>query len=368
MPKIENVIDTTENCRYCLMCRHVCPVGFVTAKETLTPHGWGLTVASHRRGLVEWNPDTVGVMYSCADCGTCRAHCVTDQPLPAAIAATRAEIAAEGLAPEIVYQLKEKMEQFGSPYADAAPAGGGGQTGDAALFVGDEAYYNAPETVEAALKLLKAAGVEPVLVGVGRNNGYLASSLGFPELATSLAEATLDEIAQAGAKTVFVLSPGDLFAFVKMWEERLGIEWPEDVNVVEVIPFLASKLAAGEIAFKRGEAGGPPWAYLDPSHTVRVPERVDAPRALLGAVMPMGFKEVYWRRERAHPTGNNALQWTQPHISRHLTYARLGGAAEAGARRVITEDPGGLAQLRRYAPTFHLEVAGLYELLAEHIA
>ena len=27
---IENVIATTDNCRYCLMCRHVCPLGHVT--------------------------------------------------------------------------------------------------------------------------------------------------------------------------------------------------------------------------------------------------------------------------------------------------------------------------------------------------
>ena len=49
---IEDVILTTENCRYCLMCRHVCPVGHVTRLETLTPHGWGLTIASIRRGIV----------------------------------------------------------------------------------------------------------------------------------------------------------------------------------------------------------------------------------------------------------------------------------------------------------------------------
>ena len=76
------IIDTIENCRYCLMCRHICPVGHVTAKETFTPHGWGLLIASVERGLLSWNEDTVSALYNCSDCGTCRAHCVTDQPLP----------------------------------------------------------------------------------------------------------------------------------------------------------------------------------------------------------------------------------------------------------------------------------------------
>ena len=92
-----DALATTENCRYCLMCRHVCPVGHVTQLETLTPHGWGLTIASVRRGLLTWNDETVDVLYSCADCGLCRANCVTDQPLPDAIAAARAEVTAHSL-------------------------------------------------------------------------------------------------------------------------------------------------------------------------------------------------------------------------------------------------------------------------------
>ena len=75
---IEDVILTTENCRYCLMCRHVCPVGHVTRLETLTPHGWGLTISSIRRGMLAIDDSTVAAIYSCADCGTCRANCVTD--------------------------------------------------------------------------------------------------------------------------------------------------------------------------------------------------------------------------------------------------------------------------------------------------
>ena len=35
--RIENPIAVTENCRYCLMCRHVAPVGHVMADEAVTP-------------------------------------------------------------------------------------------------------------------------------------------------------------------------------------------------------------------------------------------------------------------------------------------------------------------------------------------
>ena len=92
---IENVVDTIENCRYCLMCRHIASVEYVTHKETLSPHGWALVIASVKRGLLKWDADTVDVIYSAPDHGNSRAHCVTDQPLPAAIAAVRAEIVSQ---------------------------------------------------------------------------------------------------------------------------------------------------------------------------------------------------------------------------------------------------------------------------------
>ncbi len=154
---IENPILATDNCRYCLMCRHVCPVGHITRLETLTPHGWGLLIASQRRGLISWNASSVDKLFSCADCGLCRSHCVTDQPLPDAIAAARAEVAAQGLAPADLYPLNEALLRWGNPYQPAEPQAPSGQ-GDVALFVGDEAVYLWPSALDAALALLKAVG------------------------------------------------------------------------------------------------------------------------------------------------------------------------------------------------------------------
>lgn len=364
--KLQDANQTIDNCRYCLMCRHVCPVGHVTALETLTPHGWGLLIASQRRGLAEWNEQTVEVMYSCADCGTCRAHCVTDQPLPEAIASVRSEIVAQHLAPSVAYELNERLQKWGNPYQEQAPETAGGQ-GEVALFVGDAARYLRPAMVKAAFDLLRAAGVEPVLIGGGRNNGYLASSLGFPETAKSLAEATLAELAESGASKLLVLTPGDFFAFNQLYPERLGIAWPQNVALEEVLVFLAGKLEAGALRFNpRGD--DTPHAYVDPTHSVRVTTRYDAPRRLLAAVLPGQPVELYWRRERTHPTGSGALRWTNPHIGRHLTYARLGDAAEVGARLLVTEDPADLAQLTEHAALFNLRVEGLYELLTGQVA
>jgi len=363
---IENVIETTENCRYCLMCRHVCPVGHVTRRETLTPHGWGLIIASIRRGMLEIDEKVAEVIYSCADCGTCRANCVTDQPLPSAIGAMRAEIAEKGLAPQAAYDVHLKLQEWQNPHAEQTPEPVSGQ-GEVALFVGDDARYLGPETLAAALRLLEAVGVKPVLVGNGRNNGYLPSSLGFPDTAAWLIQATLDELESCGARTLLLLTPGDYYAFGQMREDRLGLEMPDGVTLQEVVPLLAEHQSAGNLHFKKtGEQA--PYAYVDPTHSVRVTTRFDAPRQLLASVMPNPGLELFWRRERAHPLGHGALQYTNTHIATHLNYSRLGDALERGVQLLVTEDPAGLAQIAQYAGRFRLRVQGLYELLAGQLA
>lgn len=362
---IDNVIATIDNCRYCLMCRHVASVEYVTHKETLSPHGWALVIASVQRGLLEWDQDTVGVIYSAPDHGNSRAHCVTKQPLPEAIAAVRAEIVNQQLAPPVVYEIDEKLRKYGTPFANRKPGVVSGE-GEVALFVGDEAQYLWPKTMLVAIDLLVTQGINPVMVGVGRNNGYLASSLGLTDTARQLAEANLAELQNCGAKRMVVLSPGDYFTFKQLYDERLGIEFPEDVELLELTTMLADRLEGGEIKFNR-LTDDTPYAYVDPTHSVRVPNRHDAPRKLLSAVMPSAAQELFWRRERAHPVGSTALQFTKPDIAEQLTLARLEDAKQSGARLLISDDPGTLKQLDDFAEGFGLRVRGLYEILFDQL-
>jgi Fe-S oxidoreductase len=362
---LENVIDTIENCRYCLMCRHIASVEYVTHKETLSPHGWALVIASVKRGLLEWDADTVDVIYSAPDHGNSQAHCVTDQPLPAAIAAVRAEIVSQQLAPAVVYELDESLREYSTPFAKRKP-GVVPNEGEIALFVGDEAQYLWPKSLSVVSDLLVSIGINPVMIGLGRNNGYLPSSLGLPDTARQLAEATLAELQVSGASEMIVLSPGDYFTFNQLYPERLGIEFPADIELVELTTYLAEQLEGGEIGFNKIRTEIP-YAYVDPTHGVRVPERHEAPRQLLAAVMPDEPKELFWRRERGHPVGSTALQFTQPDIAEKLTRARLEDAKESGAQLLISDDPGTLKQLDQFAEGFGLQVKGLYELLFEQL-
>lgn len=362
---LKDPIATTENCRYCLMCRHIAPVGHVMHDEAVTPHGIALIVASQRRGLIAWQEDTLDIVYAEPDAGNCRAHCVTDQPLPAAIAAVRAELVAQKRAPAVVYDVHERLQTGHSAFGQDAPAPTS-EKGDVALYVGDEAHYLWPSTVDSAMKLLEATGLNPVKIGIGRSNGYLACSLGFPDTAREQATSILDTLQACGARQLLVLSPGDAFTFRQLYEERLGITWPPEVELVDLATFLADRVASGDLAFKP-PTEQVPYAYVDPTHAVRVPERFEPVRALVSAVLPEPPLELFWRRERAHPVGSTALQFTRPDIADTLTRARLEDARNAGAETLLCEDPGTLFQLNRFAKPMGLRVRGLYELLAERL-
>jgi hypothetical protein len=101
---------------------------------------------------------------------------------------------------------------------------------------------------------------------------------------------------------------------------------------------------------------------------VRVEGHFDAPRQLLGAILPEAPRELFWRDGRAYPSGDLALQFTQPQIADALTQARLADAAGHGATGVVTEGSGSLAHLERHASDYDLKVTGLYELLAGQLA
>ncbi|MBX3058003.1 MAG: (Fe-S)-binding protein [Anaerolineae bacterium] len=367
---MKDTIATLENCRFCLMCRHVAPVGMVTNQEALTPHGMALLVTSQQRGLADWNEETVGIIFSEVDGGNSRMHCATDQPFEEALAAVRADLVDQGLVSTAVTQLRAHLQQWQNPYQPQLPQPATG-AGQVALFAGDEAAYLWPETLPAVLQLLGAVGMEVVVVGYGRNNGLFAHSAGFPDLAAQLWQTTFDELESVGAKQLLVLSAGDFYAFN---DRRGGFSRPVSASAkasppdfIEVTDFLAERLTAGEVAFRKLE-DETPWAYVDPTHAVRVPNRHEKVRELVTAVMPTPPRELFWRKDRAQPVGSTYIQFSNPALAERLTRARLQDAQTSGAQLLLCEDPATLHHLNRYAGEYGLRVLGLYELLAASVS
>ncbi len=355
---MNTAIGAIENCRFCLMCRHVAPVGHITHNESVTPHGIALVAAMQRRGQLTWNASTLDVLYAEPDGGNCRAHCVTDQPLPAAIAAIRAEVADNGLAPSKVVSAHKRIAENHSAFGSYEPVTKQGEWG---LFVGDVGFNLARETMQAALKLLEACGLDVVPVGCGLDSGFIPCSLGYPITAHAQARLCIEEVQRAGIKKLLVLSPQDLFAIRQMHQERLDITWPEDVVILDLVDFLAMKVQSLEMIPPAGITENA-TAYVDPTHAVRLPGRFNAARALCQVALGHAPLELFWRKDRAHPVGSTAIQFTRPDIGVRLTEARLEDAISRGAKSIVCDDPVTLHELRLRDKS-NLHIQGLYETL-----
>src|SRR5438874_4307325 len=244
MATIPDYTEIYEGDRYCLMCRQACPVERVTKREATSPHGWALLVASVKRGLLEWDADTVDTLYQCADCGLCQANCVSTRPLPAAIVAARAVVVERGSAPASVHEVNESLQKWGHPYGEAFHnpfSDRAGRQADVGLFVGAATTAERPQSVEAAIKLLDAAGVEHTLISTGRSGVYLPYTLGLWDTATALAKETLEEIAGQGVKKVITLSREDTHAFQHIYGE-IRVDLPAELQIIEFIEWLDGAL------------------------------------------------------------------------------------------------------------------------------
>ena len=353
-----------ELCRYCLMCRHVCPVGRTTKREANTPHGWALLIASVDRGQLQWDTEAVDTLYECAQCGLCLSNCVTERPLPSAIAAARAEVFSAGAAPAAVVALDARLRQWGNPYREVEPVAASG-TAPAALFVGAAAQHLRPQTMAAASKLLGVLGIEHVLVGAGLSSAYLPFALGLRETARMLAKAALKEIVAAGCSRLIVLTPEDARAFSDALPE-LGLQLPDGVELVDLMALLAPGVQAGCRTFHPVDST---FTYHDPVHSPHFPGRSAQARRVISAVFRQPVREMFWREGRAAPGGAvGGLEFTHPALAERMAHDRLSEALSTGAELLVTEDPVALAYLEPYASGAGIEIAGLYELLAEQLA
>jgi Fe-S oxidoreductase len=359
----QDYIPIYDGDRYCLMCRHVCPVERVTKREATTPHGWALLIASVIRGSLQWDADTVDTLYQCSDCAACQANCATDRPLPAALKAARAEVVRLGKQPASVIEIDRKLREWGNPYAPspAPPASQGGS--EIGLYVGAAAHFLRPPALEAALKLLKAAGINPVALSAGRSSGYLPYALGLWDTARDLAHRTLDEIQVSGVREVITLTVEDAHAIKHVYYE-LGLMPPREVRVVQIAEYLAPLVAQGQLKIRPLEMQT--TTYHDPCHALALPDHAQAARQLITALTGSAPREMLWREKRAAACGaTGGLEFTQPWLAEAMAKKRLDGARDIGADVVLTDDPHCVSHLAQHAAG--LRVQNLIEVLAEQV-
>ena len=199
-------------CRFCWMCRHLCPVQLVTGKETNTPRAKGLQVSMLERGMT-MDKDCARTMYECLLCGACTNDCATGFDPLIFIREARTQANVLDLVPPSVQKVIDRVLETGNVYGAKVPKvsfEGIPAAGETLVWLGATARYAVPETAEALFAILKKAGVAfAALPDEPASGAALGDLLGFVEDVRQQAKQAAEAIARSGAKRVIVLDSYD---------------------------------------------------------------------------------------------------------------------------------------------------------------
>ncbi|MBR7110312.1 MAG: (Fe-S)-binding protein, partial [Clostridia bacterium] len=173
----EKAKKIADSCRFCWMCRHVCPIGNATGLERNTARARALGVSLVARDATELK-EIADNMYECTLCGACTNNCMTGWDPKVFVQEVKTEILLNGVTPDYITALLEKYQQKGNVYGkDACSCLDALYNTDSetVLFVGQDALYNSPESVKNAVSVLEKAGVKVSLT----KNQDAGSSLWF---------------------------------------------------------------------------------------------------------------------------------------------------------------------------------------------
>jgi len=351
--------ETADACRFCWMCRHICPVGLVTGREGNTPRAKGLLVSMDVRGF-PLEEDGMELMYQCSLCGACASDCVTGYDPRLYIREGRAQATASGLLPSPVRAAVDRA-LAGEPTAvdrtlkeaiETLP-----ETAEVLVYLGGDARKEGKSAL-ALFKVLKAAGISfTVLKDEPDSGARLGDLIGYVEEVRQAAKLCLDAIKAAGPSTVVVLDPFCLSFF-----RHQCAEWEllPETAMVTATAFCAELVKEGRLKLR---ALGGTATFHDPCHLARDLGETDCARELLGA-MGIEIKEMFLTGNMSKCCGGPVLRETYPEITAKMALARWDDAARAGAETMITACPGCARILGENTPEGYCQ-EDIYQLLAE---
>ena len=321
-------------CRFCWMCRHLCPVELVTGKETNTPRAKGLQVSMMERGMT-MDKESARTMYECMLCGACTNDCATGFDPLIFIREARTQANVLGLVPREVQQVIDRILDTGNMYG-ARESGvsfdGIPETGDTLVWLGECARYSVPYVAEALFSILRKAGIPfAALRDEPASGAALGDLLGFIEDVRSQAALAGEAIRKSGAKQVIVLDSYDA-ALMRHEYKDWGIDLPE---IVTATAFVDGLIRSGKITPRKVDAVA---SYHDGSRLARDLDEHEPARNILKA-MGCEIHEMWQNRRLAKCCGSAVARRYMPDIARMVAENRWNDVKRTDARLLVAACP-----------------------------
>ena len=325
-------------CRFCWMCRHICPVALATGKEGSTPRGKAFVVSMDSRNI-PLGETAAGIVYECCLCGACSNDCVTGYQPPIFVREARTKLVAEELvSPEVAKlvdlalegkRFDEEPDQLLIKEISSLT-----KNADILLYLGAVARHHSAQSAIDFIKILKFCSIEFAVLEKELPTGvYLGDLIGYTEEVREMASACAKQITETGAKKLVVLEPSDA-QFVKQQWAEWGIE--PNIEIITATTFLANLLDKGTLKIKKIELENA--TYHDPCRLVRDLDEGEAARKLIAA-MGIDTNEMLLNRKLTRCCSGAVFNATNPKMSAELVSERWNDAKLCGANKIITACP-----------------------------
>ena len=348
-------------CRFCWMCRHLCPVQLVTGKETNTPRAKGLQVSMIERGM-PMETDCAQTMYECMLCGACTNDCATGFDPLVFIREARTQANVLDIVPRKVQQVIDRVTETGNIYGAREPKvrlDGIPEKGDILVWLGACARYSVPEAAEALFAILEKAGVAfAALKDEPASGSALGDLMGFVEDVHAQAQQAGEAIRSSGAKKVVVLDSYDA-ALMRHEYQDWGVDLPE---IVTATAFVDALILEGKLT-PRKEGGV--ITYHDGSRLARDLDEHEPARNILQS---MGYEihEMWQNRRLSKCCGSSVARQFMPDISRKVAENRWNDVKRTDAAHLTAACPQSTEALGATVPDGY-RYTDLFVLLNQHL-
>jgi len=354
----EKAKKIADSCRFCWMCRHVCPIGNATGQERNTARARSLGVSLVVRGATELK-EIADNIYECTLCGACTNNCVTGWDPKVFIQEVKTEIVLSGETPEYIMKLLENYVQTGNVFGkEACPCLDGLYNSDSktALFVGQDALYKSPESVKTAVAVLGKAGVR---VSLDKNQDS-GSALWF---LTGKTQETQDAAKKCAEmlnqyETVIVYNPVDLKLMLHEYKEW-GIE--VTAKLVGFNEYLLSLIESGALKVNKGENE---YSLQDNYAYARELDDCETGRKLISKVG--NVKDMLLIGKEANLAGHLIMAEYMPSVMTQVALDRWTNAKNMDCKTVVTENPDEYVALKATAPEGY-RVISVEEMILENM-
>ncbi|MGN1052535.1 MAG: (Fe-S)-binding protein [Candidatus Scatosoma sp.] len=353
--KAKNIID---NCRFCWMCRHVCPIGNATGQERNTARARALGASLVVRGASALK-EIADNVYECTLCGACTNNCVTGWDPKVFIQELKTEIVLNGETPAYITALLEKYQKTGNVYGKSVCECLNGITevqSDTALFVGQTALYNSPESVKNAVALLKKAGVAVAVDGNQDSGAALWFLTGRTQETQNAAKKCAEDMNRY--KTVIVYDPADLSLMLHEYKEW-GIEIT--AKIISFNEYVLSLIESGALKVKKGDKE---YSLQDNYAYARELDDCETGRKLIEKVG--ANKEMLLIGKEANAAGQAIMAEYMPEVMTQVAKDRWKNAGNMGCRTLVTESPAEYVALKATAPQGY-RVISVEEMILENL-